>query len=105
MNEMENTTEETLVPVEHDMYGDTKNDIERNLLLINRSNFRSSLEKLMHDDRINIIEAIVEFCKMNTLDIEDVQSLIDPFLKEKIEECATLNNLLKKKEFGAVLPI
>lgn len=65
--------------------------------------FDKAIEALVANTDYNYIEAIIEYCKENNLEIEIAASLISPSLKSKIECDAMDNNLLKVK--SSRLPI
>jgi len=66
--------------------------------------FADEIETLVKYHDVNYIEAIVEFCDMNSIEIETVKSLISKPLKEKIKYEAQKLNYIKKTSRG-VLPI
>ena len=49
------------------------------------SSFAKVIEDLVYEKDINHFAAVLMFCEQNTLDIEDVQSLINRPLKEKLQ--------------------
>ena len=66
--------------------------------------FADEIETLVKYHDVNYIEAIVEFCDMNSIEIETVSKLISKPLKEKIKYEAQKLNYIKKTSRG-VLPI
>jgi hypothetical protein len=66
--------------------------------------FADEIETLVKYHDVNYIEAIVEFCDMNSIEIETVKNLISKPLKEKIKYEAQKLNYIKKTSRG-VLPI
>lgn len=66
--------------------------------------FADEIETLVKYHDVNYIEAIVEFCDMNSIEIETVPKLISKPLKEKIKYEAQKLNFIKKTSRG-VLPI
>lgn len=66
--------------------------------------FADEIETLVKHHDVNYIEAIVEFCDMNSIEIETVSKLISKPLKEKIKYEAQKLNYIKKTSRG-VLPI
>lgn len=77
------------------LYGDTKKEIEINLLCVNRQMFRNKIEALMVNKKLTIIEAIEEYCVEKNVDVEDIISLLDSNLKTKLEEYAHKYKLFK----------
>lgn len=95
-------------PIEYsdfDLYGETKEDVEKNLLNVNRSRFRSYVEGMMLEEKLSILDAIFAYCEEYNVDVEDVQSFIDGNVKSKLEEYAIVHNLLKHEKNSSQLPI
>jgi len=51
----------------------------------NSNEFSLYIEQLVKEKRVNHMDAVLEYCKENYLEPEDVKSLINKSLKEKIE--------------------
>jgi cell division ATPase FtsA len=51
----------------------------------NSNEFSLYIEQLVKEKRVNHMDAVLEYCKENFLEPEDVKSLINKSLKEKIE--------------------
>jgi hypothetical protein len=51
----------------------------------NSNEFSLHIEQLVKEKRVNHMDAVLEYCKENYLEPEDVKSLINKSLKEKIE--------------------
>jgi len=66
--------------------------------------FADEIETLVKYHDVNYIEAIVEFCDTNSIEIETVSKLISKPLKEKIKDEAQKLNYINKTSKG-VLPI
>ena len=68
------------------------------------SKFTEDIQKLVKDGNINHIDAIVAWCEMNNVDVEQVIPLIkkSQVIKAKLEDDAEQLNLLEK---SAKLPI
>ena len=61
------------------------------------SRFAQEIENLVQsNDNMNYIDAIVNFCEQNNIDLESVPKLISKPLKEKIKYEAMELNFLKK---------
>lgn len=58
--------------------------------------FAQEIEKLVIEEGVSYIDAIIAFCEINKIDIESVPKLISKPLKEKIKYEATELNFLKK---------
>ena len=67
--------------------------------------FAEAIESLVLDNKdMNYIDAIVDFCEQNSIDLESVPKLISKPLKEKIKCDAQQLNFMKKTS-RAKLPI
>ncbi len=60
------------------------------------SRFAQEIENLVSEQKISYIDAIVNFCEQNSIDLESVPKLISKPLKEKIKYEAMELNFLKK---------
>lgn len=58
--------------------------------------FADEIETLVKTNKINYIEAVVDFCETNSIEIETVNKLISKPLKEKIKYDAQQLNYMKK---------
>ena len=59
--------------------------------------FSLHIETIVRDKRVNYMDAVLEYCKENFLEPEDVASLINKSLKDKIEmDFRELNYLPKQ---------
>jgi hypothetical protein len=63
----------------------------------NSNEFSLLIEQIVKDKRINHMDAVLEYCKENYLEPEDVKSLINKSLKEKIEMNFREMNYLPKQ--------
>jgi hypothetical protein len=68
------------------------------------SRFAQEIESLVSEQKSSYIDAIVNFCEQNSIDLESVPKLISKPLKEKIKYEATELNFLKKSS-RAKLPL
>ena len=69
------------------------------------SRFAQEIESLvLHTEGMNYIDAIINFCDQNNIDVESVPKLISKPLKEKIKYEASELNFLKRSS-RAKLPI
>ena len=69
---------------------------ELNKKFMSKDKFAEEIEALVLQTKMNYIEAIVQYCEDNSIDIEGVNKLISKPLKEKIKYEATELNFLKK---------
>jgi len=71
---------------------------------LSQSKFSSEIESIVRSDRLTYIEAIVQYCEENNLEIESVPKLLSKPLKERIRcEAIQLNCLRKSSK--AKLPL
>jgi len=63
---------------------------------ISKDKFASDIESLVHESKLSYIDAIVEYCEENNIEIETVKKLVSKPLREKIRFEATELNFLKK---------
>jgi len=66
--------------------------------------FADEIETLVKSSGLNYIEAVVDFCETNSIEIETVNKLISKPLKEKIKYDAQQLNFMKRTS-RAVLPL
>ena len=60
------------------------------------SRFAQEVEKLVVQESVSYIDAIIAFCEINKIDLESVPKLLSKPLKEKIKYEAMELNFLKK---------
>ncbi len=63
----------------------------------NSNEFSLLIEQIVKEKRINHMDAVLEYCKENYLEPEDVKSLNNKSLKEKIEMNFREMNYLPKQ--------
>ena len=68
------------------------------------SKFALEIEKIVAEENINYIDAIVHDCEINELEVESVTKLVSKPLKEKLKWDATRLNFMKRTS-RAKLPI
>ena len=66
--------------------------------------FAQDIEAIVKDDNLGYIDAIVDYCEKNAIDVESVPKLISKPLKEKLKWEATEMNYLKRTS-RAKLPL
>ena len=71
-----------------------------NKKFISKEKFAEDIERLVLDTSMNYIDAIVQYCEDNEIEIESVGKLISKPLKEKIRYVATELNYMKKTSKG-----
>ena len=66
--------------------------------------FAMEIEKIVANDELNYIDAILHYCEKNSLEVESVTKLISKPLKERLKWDATRLNFMKRTS-RAKLPI
>ena len=69
---------------------------ELNKKFISKDKFAADIESLVLNSTMNYIDAIVEYCDKNIIELDTVNKLISKPLKEKIKYDAMELNFLKK---------
>ena len=75
-----------------------------NQKFISKDKFAEDIEALVLRTKMNYIDAIVEYCTQNEIEVESVSKLLSKPLKEKVKADATELNYLKKTSRGK-LPV
>ena len=73
---------------------------ELNKKFISKDKFAEEIESLVLKTKMNYIDAIVEYCETNNLELDTIGKLVSRPLKEKIRVQATELNFLKKTSKG-----
>jgi DNA-directed RNA polymerase alpha subunit len=71
---------------------------------MNSKEFSLLIESIVKEKKVSYMEAIVDYCENNDIDLGSVKSIVNKSLKEKIKLEATDLKMLKEKK-GGVLPI
>ena len=66
--------------------------------------FAIEIEKIVANDELNYIDAIIHYCDSNNLEVESITKLISKPLKERLKWDATRLNFMKRTS-RAKLPI
>ena len=66
--------------------------------------FAMEIEKIVAEDELNYIDAILHYCETNSLEVESITKLISKPLKERLKWDATRLNFMKKTS-RAKLPL
>ena len=66
--------------------------------------FAMEIEKIVAEDELNYIDAIIHYCESNNLEVESITKLISKPLKERLKWDATRLNFMKRTS-RAKLPI
>jgi len=80
----------------------TQKEIEEalNQKFISKDKFAEDIESIVLSTKLNYIDAIVQYCEKNEIELEKVNKLVSRPLKEKIRAEATELNFLKKTTRG-----
>lgn len=70
--------------------------------LSDMENFSDKINKIVQNDNLEYIDAIVHFCEESGIEIEIAAKLITPAIRQKIESEAIQNRLIQRYP---VLPI
>jgi hypothetical protein len=68
------------------------------------SKFSLEIEKIVVEERLNYIDAIVHYCEINELEVDSITKLVSKPLKEKLKWDATRLNFMKRTS-RAKLPL
>ena len=60
------------------------------------SKFAMEIEKIVVEEHLNYIDAIVHYCEINELEVDSVTKLVSKPLKEKLKWDATRLNFMKR---------
>ena len=66
--------------------------------------FAMEIEKIVANDELNYIDAILHYCEKNNLEVESITKLISKPLKERLKWDATSLNFMKRTS-RAKLPL
>ena len=68
------------------------------------SKFALEIEKIVAEEKLNYIDAIVHYCEVNELEVDSVTKLVSKSLKERLKWDAIRLNFMKKTS-RAKLPL
>lgn len=71
-----------------------------NQKFLSKDKFTKDIESLVLETKMSYIDAIVQYCEDNNIEVESVNKLVSKPLKEKIRWEATELNYLKKTSRG-----
>ena len=83
-----------------------KNELEKAIesKFLTPQKFAMEIEKIVANDELNYIDAILHYCETNNLEVESITKLISKPLKERLKWDATRLNFMKATS-RAKLPI
>ena len=71
---------------------------------VTQQKFALDIEKIVVDEQLNYIDAIIHYCEINNIEVESVTKLISKPLKERLKWDAIRLNFMKKTS-RAKLPL
>jgi len=71
---------------------------------MNSKEFSLMIEGIVKEKRVTYMDAVVDYCEKNDIDLTTVNPMINKSLKEKIKSEAVNLKMLKEKK-GGVLPV
>ena len=71
---------------------------------MNSKEFSLKIESIVKDKRITYMDAVIDYCNNNDIDLSTVNPMINKSLKEKIKHEAVNLKMLKEKK-GGILPV
>jgi hypothetical protein len=71
-----------------------------NKKFLSKEKFAEDIESLVLETKMSYIDAIVQYCEDNNIEVDSVNKLVSKPLKEKIRWEATELNYLKKTSHG-----
>ena len=83
-----------------------KNELEKVLetKFLTPQKFALEIEKIVSEEQLNYIDAIVQYCEANSLEVDSITKLMSKPLKEKLKYDAQELNFMKKTS-RAKLPL
>jgi len=63
---------------------------------LNKQKFSMLIEETVLKDKISYMDAIIEVCERNNIDLEEVKKYVSPAIKDKLEAEARQLNYLPK---------
>jgi hypothetical protein len=71
---------------------------------MNSKEFSLKIESIVKDKRISYMDAVIDYCNINDIDLGTVNPMINKSLKEKIKSEAMNLKMIKEKK-GGTLPL
>jgi len=71
---------------------------------MNSKEFSLKIESIVKDKRITYMDAVIDYCNNNDIDLSTVNPMINKSLKEKIKSEAINLKMIKEKK-GGTLPV
>ena len=86
------------------MENNTELERELNNKFLTPSKFSEEIERIVIQEKLNHIDAIVHYCEINNIEVDSVAKLVSRPLKERLKWDATRLNFMKKTS-RAKLPL
>ena len=64
---------------------------------LTKTKFARLIEDVVHKRNVSYMDAVIEVCQSNEVDVEDVRKFITPIIKDKIQAEAMTLNLLPRQ--------
>ena len=71
---------------------------------MNRKEFSLKIEAMGKEKKMPYMDAVIDYCKSNDIDVGTINSMVNKSLKEKIKSEAINLKMLKEKK-GGTLPV
>ncbi len=71
---------------------------------MNSKEFSLKIESIVKDKRITYMDAVIDYCNNNDIDLTSVNPMVNKSLKEKIKSEAINLKMIKEKK-GGTLPV
>jgi len=71
---------------------------------MNSKEFSLKIEAMVKKNRMPYMDAVIDYCKLNDIDVGTINSMVNKSLKEKIKAEAINLKMLKEKK-GGTLPV
>jgi|TARA_B100000965_G_scaffold175745_1_gene146534 hypothetical protein len=71
---------------------------------MNSKEFSLKIESVVKEKRVSYMDAIIDYCNLNDIDVGTVKAMVNKSLKEKIKNEAVNLKMLKEKR-GGTLPV
>ena len=71
---------------------------------MNSKEFSLKIESIVKEKRIPDMDAVIDYCKLNDIDVGTINSMVNKSLKEKIKAEAINLKMIKEKK-GGTLPV
>lgn len=63
---------------------------------LTKSKFSKMVKEFVHEHKVSHMDAVVEVCERNNIEMEDIKKYVTPIIKDKIQAEAQQLNMLPK---------